>query len=59
MIITARVLRADSHRGIRVREAEHKKRNEGTLLVLKKLSNGSTTKTSVADFLPILFVFQL
>lgn len=50
MIITVRVLRADSHRGIGVREAECKKRNEGTLLVLKKLSSGGTTKISAADF---------
>lgn len=50
MIITVGLLRADRHRGIGVREAECKKRNEGTLLMLKKLSNGGTTKTSAADF---------
>lgn len=59
MIITVRVLRVDSNRGLGVREAECKKRNEGTLLVLKKLSNEGTTKTSVADFFANLFVFQL
>lgn len=58
MIITVRELRADSHRGVGVREAECKKRNEGTLLVLKKLSNGGTTKTTVVDFLPIYFYFS-
>lgn len=50
MITTVRMLRADRRRGFGVREAECKKRNEGTLLMLKKLSNGGTAKTSVADF---------
>lgn len=49
MIIRVRVPKADSKRGIGVREAECRKRNEGAPLLLKKLSYGGATKAFLAD----------
>lgn len=58
MIIRVRVPKADSNRGIGVREGECKKRNEGALPLLKKHSYGGATKPFLADFCLFSFYFR-